>query len=701
MTHQMEHSLDPEKLSAYLDDALDEFERSQVEEHLAFCAACRERLADYRWIGNSIQAIALRPVPSTLDDRVADLISRQTNNPTRRHPLSLPSFRPAIATALLVALLSAVILFGLPARDAGGPMVAAAYLYEEQGMTAIAVEFNHPVDHKKVEETLRIEPPLEVSVAWRGDTMVVKPAEPLETRINYTVRVNPLGAGSEATPVALPVLPSKPTQALATPTTRAIVAAESPTATATVTSTPSAIASSPSPTAAPISPTAGGTPEAIEPAYRFGLLLHDRPDIAGKLGKALEPESGVQMVIQPFEGGLLLWRGDRKEILALLNNGGWNSYPDTFDGQETEELPPGEPVRGFGKLWRENAELRSALGATTAPEQPIEGVFQPFEQGTIVWTADRSIYLLYADGVWERLEDTYPTSTPTAPITATPDPTGSPTPTPVPTSAVTTTPGATPSSTGTPSPSDATHTATPTAVSGTPESTPTASGSATPSPTADGGMATPTSTVAASPSPTPTPAIPRRTATPIATPTITPTATVTPTATPTPIGADCDIQPQRGFGLVYQENPRTALRLGCAKSEEVALQLVRQGFENGLMIWRSDTRDIVTLRRDGRWFVHPDTWREGEVEGDVGPAPEGMFIPQRGIGKVWRQQIVLRETLGWAVAPEQPIPGAVQQFTGGTMLWTGDRVIYVLYPDGSWRGFADTYVPPVSNATSP
>lgn len=693
MTHPISHPIDPEKLSAYLDDALEEFERGQVEEHLASCTACRERLADYRWIGNSLRDIESRPVPLTLDARIADLVAGQARGTIWRFPLSFPSFRPVAAAVLLVALLSAAILLGPPVWDTGEPLVAAAYLCEDQGATAIAVEFKHPVDHRKVEETLKIEPAVEVTVAWRGDTMVVKPAKPLETRTNYTVSVNPLGLDSSATPVALPVLPSRPTPASATPTTRAIAAAASPTA--TVTTTPSAVAaSSPPPTAAPASPTAAapGTPE---PVRGFGLLLQSRPDIADKLGRALEPERGVAMVTQPFEGGHLLWREDQKEIIALLKNGRWESYPDTFDGQELENSSPDEPVRGFGKLWRENQELRSALGAATAPEQPVAGAIQPFEGGTMLWTADQNIYVLYTDGLWGRYADTFPTDTPTATTTATPTLVVTSTPTTTPTPTATSTPGATSTPTGTPLPSEATATATLTVGDDLPEGTPTVLASATPSPTPEEDVATPATTATASPSPTPTAT--RRTAT--ATPTIAPTATEIPTATPTPIGANCPIQPQRGFGLVYRENPGAAIRLGCAEAGEVALQLVRQGFQDGLMIWRSDTEEIIVLQRDGLWLSHPDTWQEGDELVDVGPAPDRMFVPERGFGKLWREQVLLRETLGWAIAPEQPLPGAIQQFAGGVMLWTGDRVIYVLYPDGSWRGFADSYVAPTATPT--
>jgi len=134
--------------------------------------------------------------------------------------------------------------------------------------------------------------------------------------------------------------------------------------------------------------------------------------------------------------------------------------------------------------------------------------------------------------------------------------------------------------------------------------------------------------------------------------------------------------------------------LGCAEAAETAVQLVRQGFEHGLMLWRADTREILALRADGRWSLHQDSYQEGEKLSEAGPAPQGKLVPERGLGKLWREQPDLREGFGWATVAEQPVPGGIQQFSGGTMLWTSDRVIYVLYPDGTWQGFADTFVDP-------
>jgi hypothetical protein len=61
-------------------------------------------------------------------------------------------------------------------------------------------------------------------------------------------------------------------------------------------------------------------------------------------------------------------------------------YEDTWTPDQAErdpELtpPPGryQPIRRFGKLWRENENVRERIGWATAPEQGFTGVWQPLE----------------------------------------------------------------------------------------------------------------------------------------------------------------------------------------------------------------------------------------------------------------------------------------------------------------------------------
>jgi hypothetical protein len=121
------------------------------------------------------------------------------------------------------------------------------------------------------------------------------------------------------------------------------------------------------------------------------------------------------MVEQVFEYGRLVWLGannwvnprSQPIIFVMNSSGGWVSRTDTWVAGEPESdpaiVPPEglhQPVRGFGKLWRE--ELRDMLGWAVAPEQHYTGAFQEgwspqpgFETGLPGWYA-RDLYVRLA-----------------------------------------------------------------------------------------------------------------------------------------------------------------------------------------------------------------------------------------------------------------------------------------------------------------
>lgn len=89
----------------------------------------------------------------------------------------------------------------------------------------------------------------------------------------------------------------------------------------------------------------------------------------------------VQVAEQPFEHGRMFWIAPRQEIWVLVSGeqgrGVWTVYRDTFVEGEPESDPEIEPPdeglyqprRGFGKLWRENPEVREALGWAVTPDE--------------------------------------------------------------------------------------------------------------------------------------------------------------------------------------------------------------------------------------------------------------------------------------------------------------------------------------------
>ena len=81
----------------------------------------------------------------------------------------------------------------------------------------------------------------------------------------------------------------------------------------------------------------------------------------------------IYMAEQRFEDGWMFWLQPNSQIWVLTTNDDgqnvWSVYDDTFVDGEAESDPqiaPPEnrfqPIRGFGKLWRENPEVRLAIG---------------------------------------------------------------------------------------------------------------------------------------------------------------------------------------------------------------------------------------------------------------------------------------------------------------------------------------------------
>lgn len=87
------------------------------------------------------------------------------------------------------------------------------------------------------------------------------------------------------------------------------------------------------------------------------------------------------------------------------------------------------------------------------------------------------------------------------------------------------------------------------------------------------------------------------------------------------------------------------------------IQVAEQVFEKGRMFWLQPVDQIwvlvVTREGGGDWSVYQDTFEDGEPESDPSIVPpNGFQQPERGFGKLWRENPDVREALGWAITPE-------------------------------------------------
>jgi hypothetical protein len=79
---------------------------------------------------------------------------------------------------------------------------------------------------------------------------------------------------------------------------------------------------------------------------------------------------------QPFTGGVMIWLDATDAIYVFYPDGRWQRFADTWregepEGDPSLTPPPDhyEPVRGFGKVWREHpAVQQEQLGWATSPE---------------------------------------------------------------------------------------------------------------------------------------------------------------------------------------------------------------------------------------------------------------------------------------------------------------------------------------------
>lgn len=87
--------------------------------------------------------------------------------------------------------------------------------------------------------------------------------------------------------------------------------------------------------------------------------------------------------------------------------------------------------------------------------------------------------------------------------------------------------------------------------------------------------------------------------------------------------------------------------------------VAEQPFENGRMFYIQPQDEIWVMIYEnaegtsGQWRFYPNTWQEGMTELDTSIAPpEGRYQPERGFGMLWRDNVAIRDALGWALDTE-------------------------------------------------
>lgn len=151
------------------------------------------------------------------------------------------------------------------------------------------------------------------------------------------------------------------------------------------------------PTATPMMPpTPVGPPTSgvlcMPPMGGFASVYAADPALAAQIGCSIGATITHPAAIQTFERGLMLYVGSTPSVIYVLyNNGTYTRMSDTWvDGIDPisggEIAPSGlyEPIRGFGKVWRTDINVRNGLGWATQPESGTNVTLLQFQNGQMV-----------------------------------------------------------------------------------------------------------------------------------------------------------------------------------------------------------------------------------------------------------------------------------------------------------------------------
>jgi hypothetical protein len=157
------------------------------------------------------------------------------------------------------------------------------------------------------------------------------------------------------------------------------------------------------------------------PSGGFGTVFATDPTFIGQLGCPVGLAVSMSSASQLYERGGMFWlQGPPPVIYALYNTGRFGRYDDTYnattDPYSGGETPPSgliEPIRGFGKVWRSNPDVRNNLGWATNAESGGTGTVQLFERGQMVYLPERGDILIMAfdpggaTGTWRSVAGSY------------------------------------------------------------------------------------------------------------------------------------------------------------------------------------------------------------------------------------------------------------------------------------------------------
>jgi hypothetical protein len=157
---------------------------------------------------------------------------------------------------------------------------------------------------------------------------------------------------------------------------------------------------------------------AFAPQGGFATIYNNNPSLAAQVGCATNAPITALSAYQPFERGAMIWVSIQGTIYVLFASNNFQAVADTWqDGIDPSSLglqPPTpnllEPIRGFGKVWRDTAGVQNRLGWATSQESGGQMTVQQFERGLFVYLSQNNqTYVLIAGnpGTWTAVSVAY------------------------------------------------------------------------------------------------------------------------------------------------------------------------------------------------------------------------------------------------------------------------------------------------------
>lgn len=131
----------------------------------------------------------------------------------------------------------------------------------------------------------------------------------------------------------------------------------------------------------------------------FSAVFISDPALISQIGCPQGAVTTANSASQQFERGTMIWVSG--PIYALFSDGRYQRFEDTFvAGVDPESTflspPPGllEPVRGFGKVWRNYPDVRNTIGWAGASEVGGQTTMQRFDRGWMFDLTERGDVLI-------------------------------------------------------------------------------------------------------------------------------------------------------------------------------------------------------------------------------------------------------------------------------------------------------------------